>query len=225
MFASLNDKVAPDHTTLVVVDVQNDFCAPGGMMHREGLDLTMVRQTVPRISGLLASARAGGVRVVFIQSIYGRAGNELLSESWLEQAQRRRAGSYTDYAVCEQGSWNFDFYEDVRPARGEVVVHKHRFSAFRGTNLELVLRSTGTRTVVVCGVATNVCVETTAREAFVNDFHVVIAGDCSATYTADEQTAALRTLDRYFGEVVDLDALRRCWSPLTAGAAQRVSAG
>lgn len=212
MFASLDEKVAPGHTALIVVDVQNEFCAPGGMMDREGLDLTMVQETVPRIAELIDGARAGGIPIIFIQSIYGRAGNELLSDAWVEQARRRRQGSYVDFPVCEPGSWNYDFYGDVRPAAGDVIVHKHRFSAFQGTNLELILRSTGTKTVVMCGLATNVCLETTAREAFVRDFHVVIVADCCATYSEAEQSAALATLDRYFGEVVDQSELHHRWA-------------
>jgi ureidoacrylate peracid hydrolase len=208
---TLAKKVDPGHAALIVVDVQNDFCAPEGMMDREGNDLTAVRAMVPRLHRLVDAAREAGVFVVFIQSIYGLAGNELLSESWLEQAARRRKGSYTEYAVCADGSWNFDFYGDLRPVQGEPIIHKHRFSAFEGTELDLILRSKGVRSVILTGVATNVCVETTARHAFVKDYYVVFVGDCTGTYSQDEQAMTLRNMDRYFGQVVTHDEVIACW--------------
>jgi ureidoacrylate peracid hydrolase len=212
MLDTLEKKVEPGHTALVVVDVQNDFCAPGGMMAREGHDLTMVQNMVPRLTELIESARKAGVLVVYIQSIYGRTGSPYLSEVWLEQAQRRRKGSYTEYAVCEEGSWNFEFFGGIEPREDEIVVHKHRFSAFQGGDLDIVLRSRNIRTVVMTGVATNVCVETTAREAFVRDFHVVLVSDCSATYRQEDHDMTLRNIDNFFGEVVPGGDLVALWT-------------
>lgn len=210
MLDTLQKKIDPAHSALIVVDVQNDFCASEGMMAREGNDLTMVQETVPRILDLIEAARRAGVLVIYIQSIYGRTGSPYLSDVWLEQAERRRKGSYTEFAVCEEGSWNFEFYGGIEPSDDEIVVHKHRFSAFQGGDLDIVLRSRNIRTVVMTGVATNVCVETTAREAFVRDFHVVFVSDCSATYRQEDHDMTLRNIDRFFGEVVrgaDLEVL------------------
>lgn len=211
MLDTLAKKVDPRHAALIVVDVQNDFCAPKGMMDREGNDLTVVQAMVPRIRRLVDAARGAGVLTVFIQSIYGLAGSELLSESWLEQAGRRRKGSYTQYPVCAEGSWNYDFYGGLRPVEGEPIIHKHRFSAFEGTDLDLILRSKGIRSVILTGVATNVCVETTARHAFVKDYYVVFVGDATGTYSAEEQEMTLRNIDRYFGQVVTHDEVMGCW--------------
>lgn len=211
MLDTLAKKVDPSHTALIVVDVQNDFCAPKGMMDREGNDLSLVQAMVPRLQRLIEAARASGVFVVYIQSIYGLAGNELLSESWLEQAARRRKGSYTQYAVCAEGSWNFEFYEGIQPIEGEAIVNKHRFSAFEGTPLDLILRSRGIRTLIMTGVATNVCVETTARQGFVMDYYIVFAGDCTGTYSREEQETTLRNIDKYFGQVANHDEIIACW--------------
>lgn len=212
MLDTLQKKVDPAHAALIVVDVQNDFCAAGGMMDREGNDLTMVQETVPRLVDLIEAARDAGVLVIYIQSIYGRSGSPYLSEAWLEQAQRRRKGSYTKFAVCEEGSWNFEFFGGIEPREDEIVVHKHRFSAFQGGDLDIVLRSRGIRTVIMTGVATNVCVETTAREAFVRDFHVVLVSDCSATYRQEDHDMTLRNINNFFGEVVLGSDLAMLWS-------------
>jgi ureidoacrylate peracid hydrolase len=225
MLDTLQSKVDPRHAALIVVDVQNDFCAPGGMMDREGLDLSLVHDMIPRLQKLIAAAGRAGVFTVYIQSVYGLAGNEYLSESWLEQAQRRRKGSYTEYPVCARGSWNGDFYEGISPSEGDVIVNKHRFDAFESTPLDLILRSKQIRTVLMSGVATNVCVETTARRAFVMDYHVVFVGDCAATYSPEEQAMTLRNIDRYFGQVATHDEVIACWPRRAKSAPRRSRAG
>ncbi|MEY2535111.1 MAG: ureidoacrylate peracid hydrolase, partial [bacterium] len=152
----LERKVDPRHTALVVVDVQNDFCAEGGMMHNEGLDLTAVQAMAGRLPRLIAGARAAGALVVFVRNVYSSEGNAYLSDVWLEQASRRRGDSYTRRDVCAAGSWEGDFFGDVAPQAGDPIVTKHRFSAFHNTDLDTILRSHGIRALVMTGVASNV---------------------------------------------------------------------
>jgi ureidoacrylate peracid hydrolase len=208
----LGRKVSPAHTALVVIDVQNDFCAEGGMMDAEGLDLSGVQAMVPRLARLIDIARAAGVLCVFVRNVYSTKANWYLSNPWLEQAQRRREGSYIDRAVCEADGWNGEFFGPIRPGPDDPVITKHRFCALTNTDLDLVLRTHQIQTVVLTGVATNVCVETTARSAFVRDYYVVISSDCVATYSAEEQELSLRVLDRYFGQVVTTDQLSTAWA-------------
>ncbi len=209
--AGFEEKVRPAHTAVVVVDVLNDFCAEGGMMDGEGADLTAVQSAAARIPRLLACAREAGALVVFVRNEYTTENNSYLSDVWLEQAVRRRGESYTERPVCAAGSWNQDFYGDVRPLPAEPIVTKHRYDAFLNTDLDLILRANRIDTVVLCGMATNVCVETTARAAFVRDYFVVVAEDGTATYSQAEHDASLATLDRYFGEVVAIDAIASAW--------------
>ena len=210
MLTTLAEKVRPEHTALLLVDVQNDFCAEGGAMHREGRDLSLVADMIPRLERFLAQARAAGVKCVWIKNVYNTGPNWYLSEVWLEQAKRRRKGAYVEYPVCEPGEWNGDFYR-VRPLPTEPVVIKHRYGAFESTDLDLVLRSNGIRTVVMTGVATNVCVETTARQAFLRDYYVVFTRDCTATFSRAEHEAALHNIDQFFGHVVGADEVMACW--------------
>ena len=99
----------------------------------------------------------------------------------------------------------------VRPLPGEVIVNKHRYGAFEGTDLDLVLRSRGVRSVIMTGVATNVCVETTARQAFLRDYYVVFTSDCSATFSQAQHDAALYNIDQFFGEVATSEQIMACW--------------
>jgi ureidoacrylate peracid hydrolase len=215
MLRTLTEKVQPAHAALLVVDVQNDFCAEGGAMHGEGRDLSMVQAMLPRLAELLESARAATVPVVWIRNVYNNDPNWYLSEVWLEQASRRRRGLYLERPVCQAGAWNGDFYR-VAPRADEVIVTKHRYGAFEATDLDLVLRSRGIRTVVMAGVATNVCVETTARQAFLRDYYVVFLRDGTATYAQADHEATLRNIDQFFGEVVSADAVVACWQPALA---------
>jgi ureidoacrylate peracid hydrolase len=214
---TLQEKLAPAHTALLVVDVLNDFCAPGGTMDQEGLDVTAPRDAAARIPALLEAARMVGVLPVFVRNVYSTPANHYLSPVWLEQAERRRQGSYTLRPVCPPDSWNNDFYGEVRPLADEPIVTKHRFDSFLNTDLDTILAAHGIRTVVIAGVATNVCVETTVRSAFLRDYYVVVPSDACATFSQDEHEASLRTIDRYFGQVVGLDEVVTVWRALGAG--------
>jgi ureidoacrylate peracid hydrolase len=224
LLGTLEQKIEPAHTALIVVDVQNDFCADGGFMDAEGADLTPVQAMADRLIALLSAARQAGVLVVFIRNVYSSERNVYLSDSWLEQAARRRGSSYTDHPVCVAGSWAGDFYGDVRPELGEPVVTKHRFSAFHNTDLDTILRAHGIRTLVMSGVASNVCVETTAREGFVRDYYIVYLADGTATYLAKDHEAALSVIDRFFGQVVTIADAIEVWERQTAGLATVASA-
>jgi len=180
-------------------------------MHREGRDLSLVQEMIPRLERFLAAARAAGVKCVWIKNVYNTAANWYLSEAWLEQAKRRRKGAYVSYPVCEPNAWNGEFYR-VRPLPEEPVVIKHRYGAFEASDLDLVLRSQGIRTVVMTGVATNVCVETTARQAFLRDYYVVFTRDCTATFTRPEHEAALHNIDQFFGQVAGAEEVIACWA-------------
>ncbi len=209
---NLKDKLEPAHTALIVIDVQNDFCSPDGMMAAEGHPLGVVQAMAGRIPGTIAMAREAGVLVIFVRNVYSTATNHYLSDAWLEQATRRRAGSYTTREVCAEGSFGWEFYQTIAPQPDDPIVTKHRFNAFHNTDLEVILRAKGIRTVALCGVASNVCVETTAREAFIRDYYVVFSSDGTATYDDASHEATLRTIDRFFGEVRTLDEIEACWA-------------
>ena len=225
--ATLRDKIDPARAALIVIDMQNDFCAVGGMMSNEGFDVSEAQKTATRLPALITAARSAGVLVVFVRNVYStspelgspgenKRANKYLSDSWLEQAARTRKGSYTRRPVCTEGSWEGDFYGDISPQPGEPVVTKHRYSAFHNTDLDSILRAHGTRTIVLTGVATNVCVETTAREGFVRDYYVVLVSDGTATYSPDDHAATLRNIDRFFGEVTSIADIVSVWSPASA---------
>jgi ureidoacrylate peracid hydrolase len=208
---SLASKVHPGHTALLIIDMQNDFCAPGGMVSKDGRDISTAHEVGERLPGFIEEARRANVLIVFIRSVYTSDGNAYLSDAWLEQAARRRAGGYTRIPVCCDGEWNGDFYGDVRPQKNEIVVTKHRYSSFHATDLDLILRSNAIRSVILTGIVTNVCVETAAREAFVRDYYVVAVDDGCAAYVAADHQQTMSNIDRFFGQVATTNQIINIW--------------
>ncbi len=203
----LKEKVAPGNAALIVVDVQNDFCAEGGVFGNAGNDLSMVEAMVPNLQRLIEGARATGVPVIFVQAIYDPV---YLPPVWYE----RNARIDFEVARCVSGTWGAEFYK-VAPLPGETIVRKHRYSAFVDTELDLILRSRQIRTVITTGVATNICVESTARDAFMRDYYVAFVDDASATYHQEQHAATLANIALGFGEVTTVDQLLKLWNAPT----------
>jgi ureidoacrylate peracid hydrolase len=211
MLATLERKVEPSHAALIIVDIQNDFCADGGAFHKEGFDLSMIQATVPKVVDFVQEARKAGLTIIYIQSTYYAENNWYLSDVFLEHHKRAGKGKHIKYPLCEKGSWGADFYGGIKPLSGEIVVNKHRYSAFIETDLDLILRSRGIRTLIMSGVATDVCVEMTAKVGFLKDYYIVFLKDCTATTAEDMHNNTLRNIAMYYGEVVNSSEVVRCW--------------
>jgi len=206
-------KVNPAHCALVVIDIQNDFCAPGGTVDREGGDIARVQSMLPTLKSLIDAARSAGIFVVFVRNAYSTEPNWYLSDVWLEQASRRRNGdAFTKWDSCTPGSWQADFYDPIRPLPSEPIVTKHRYNAFHQTDLDLLLRGHGIRTVITAGISSNICVESTARDAFMRDYYVVFPSDATAAYTEQAHAATLRVIGTHFGEVVPAAEIMKAWA-------------
>lgn len=210
---TLAEKVHPDHTALVVVDYQNDFVAPAGALDKAGKFSHAAIDIHDRIVDAIEATREVGAKVVFLRCEYSTPDNRYLSDVFLDQAKRRFNGLYHEIPVCEPGSWGSDFYGDVQPGDDDLVVTKHRFGGFDGTDFDMVLRTNGVRTLVFAGVVTHVCVESTVREAFFHDYFNVVLRDVVAGYRPQWHETSLEVIDWGFGEVVELADLRAAWGP------------
>lgn len=211
---TLGAKLDPGRTALLVIDYQNDFVSVGGALHAAGLFDPGLAQIAPTIAALVDSARAARALVVFVRCHYDR--DAYLSEAFLEQARRRYRGLYVDIPVCESGSWGADFAGGLMPEASDVVVTKHRFSGFEGTDLDLVLRSHGVRTIVATGVVTHVCVESTVRDAYFRDYMSVVPRDAVAGWQPDWHRTSLAVMDWGFAEVVGAADVLSAWQPSDA---------
>jgi nicotinamidase-related amidase len=206
---SLPERIDPATTALVVVDVQNDFCDNESPLAKLGFDMTAAQRMVPRLLHLVDAARGAGTTLIWVKMIHTEYTTSAVAA---EQRQRKRPNSQL---ICLEGSWGADFYR-VEPEPGEPVVVKHRYSAFVDTDLEVILRSRGIKSLILTGVATNVCVESTARDAYMRDYFVTFVDDCSAAYDATKHAATLRNMDDHFGVVTSSLAIMEAWQRVPA---------
>ncbi len=202
---SFEKLVHPEHSAILVIDVQNDFCHPEGGQAKQGLDISAMNAVVPNIVKLIEEGRKAGVPVIFIRNGHSKWTR---SEAWYN---KREAANLT--FLCEEGSWGADFYK-VKPLPGERVIIKYRYDAFIGTNLDIILSNSGIKTLIMSGVATNICVESTARHGFMLDYNIVFLEDCAATHHIEEHQATLHNIEHNFGFVRPSAEVFRIWPAL-----------
>lgn len=187
----LDEQLRPEHAALLIVDIQNDFCAEGGYLQRErNYNVAFAKTVAANIGRVAAAARRAGMPVVWIRSIYDF---KYLTDAYI--AKRGEEG------CCLEGTWGADFFE-IAPAPGELVVDKHSFSGFHDTELDENLRRRGIKTLVVTGVATNVCVDSTLREGFFRGYYIVLLEDCVGSNSRAGHDGTLATVRNNIGAVM-----------------------
>jgi ureidoacrylate peracid hydrolase len=203
--------ISPARSAIIVVDVQNDFCHPNGAVARRGGDTTAAMAMIPTLQSFLDAGRSLGVKIALVQTIHT---DETDSDAWTSRSGRR------SLEICREGTWGAEF-TNVGPAGpDDVVINKHRYSAFINTRLDSVLRTWQVDTLIMTGVSTNVCVESTARHGFMLDYHIVMATDCCAAYTQAEHDAAVFNVDRYFGRAATAADVIAAWQAQTLVASE-----
>ena len=197
---------------LILIDVQNYGCNPKvGLMAMlserypeiAAYYVPRVTQTaVPNARRLLEGFRAAGRSVVFT-----RHGPLLADGSDMIARRRRRdeeaLASTGAPALWHRGTFEHELIEALEPATGELLLDKNTSSAFNSTGIEWLLRNLDVETLVVAGMATDMCVETTARDAADRGFNVIVAEDATATFFEHHHRAALSGFARVFGQVWD----------------------
>ncbi|UGQ11826.1 cysteine hydrolase [Yinghuangia sp. ASG 101] len=178
---------------LLIIDMQNDYCHPDGVFAAAGLRVDGLDRLVADTNSLIAQARSAGTPVVWVRMEWAGDGDVgLLAERspFLRERGLRR------------GTWGAEVVAglDRRPGDHEVV--KTRFSAFHATDLDTLLDELGVTTVVLAGVRTDFCVESTVRDAFFRDLRAVVVRDAVAGYFPDLHDNSLRVMGTVFAEVL-----------------------
>jgi len=203
---TLKDRCDPRYAALIVVDVQNDFVSPEGSAGKRGDDVGAAMAMIPNLTGLIDQARKVGFTVVYIRTTHSDWTD---TASWIYRTSQK-----SGLNTCREGTWGAEFYDGIAPLPSERVVIKHRYSAFINTDLNTVLKARGIQSILVCGVATNVCVETTARDGYMYDYYVTMIDDCSAAYDAKLHMSTLENIRRHFGLVASSHQIIESWSGL-----------
>lgn len=212
VLTELDELIDPAHTALVLVDMQHDFIEPEGVFGRLGIDLSMYKESRPRLAALLAAARLADTLIVHLQNtaLPGRASDSPAQIRFNLRMHKtaRHDGPPLRYTV--PNTLGHAFVAGFEPHDNELVVNKYRSSGFWGTNLDLLLRSNGIKTVIVGGCTTEGCIESTARDAMFNDYYVVIAEDCVGSDDRAQHDASLSLMRHRFDLATGAD-LARIW--------------
>ncbi len=164
------DQVNPASTAVIVIDMQNDFIAPGAPM-----ETPMGMELMPRLQKLMAHARQTGMQVIFTAHVHRRSRCDMGLFGEIYPPIEDQVGLVDDTPGA-------DIYPDVAPQGDEIVVKKHRYSAFFGTDLDIILRTRKIETVVIAGVTTENCCHATARDAMFHGYRVAFISDATGTY-------------------------------------------
>ena len=174
----------PDRSAVLVIDMLNDFLEPDGAM-----PLLEGRRLYEPIRRLLQAARHRGAKVIWICDEHLPTDREFEKRS----------------VHCLKGSWGAEIVAELEPKTSEVRIPKTRYSGFFETDLDLRLRHDGIDHLILTGVVTNICVRSTAHDAFFRDYRVTIPVECVAATSDREQQSTLYDLDTHYGTVADLD--------------------
>lgn len=201
--------VPNEEIALVLVDVQNDFCAADGKSAEWGSDQSGIDPAVDRIEALIASARTVGIPIIFVALITEPETDSPAMKEWYARQGHDPEG----VAICRKSTSGAGYYR-ISPLPGDIEVAKQRYSGFVGTNLELALKSNDIRKLLVAGFTTECCVESTVRDAFMRDYECFVASDACAAYEADIHEASLRGMALNFATIVTTQQVVRSWAPL-----------
>lgn len=213
--------INPATTAIIVVDMQNDFGAEGGIFARAGIDIAPIRAVVEPTRRVLAAARRVGITVVYLKmgflpdlSNTGGPG----APNWFKVHQPFGVGEQTaapdgtPSRFLIRDTWNTEIVPELTPEPDDLVVYKHRFSGFFETELDALLKSRSIKTLLFTGCTTSVCVESTVRDAMYRDYVTLILADCTAEAIGADlprtnHEATLLVMQILFGWVSESEAL------------------
>jgi ureidoacrylate peracid hydrolase len=205
---TIEEVLHPSHTALLVVDMENDFLAEGGFFdkkqHIVGGDYRNMRAAVNPTLGMIEMARKAGVMIIFTQGyedVKFRSGPDKFRA--IQWDEHEGDGSVN----CESGTWGAEFYEPLKPQEGDIVIEKHRWSAFSGREkrdgqsydpndptrrtLKQILDQLGVKTLVATGVTAETCIETTVRDGYEEGFFIVIPENSVGSNNKEQLAARL----------------------------------
>jgi nicotinamidase-related amidase len=197
----------PENTALIIIDMQIDFCGEGGWVHSLGVDLVNTRRAIAPIGRLLETLRPLGYTIIHTREGHRPDLSDLPANKAWRSAQTTSRGIGAKGPMGRflvRGEPNWDIVPELKPVDGEIVIDKSGKGAFLGTDLDLILRLKGVRNLIVTGVTTDCCVQSTLRDANDHGFECVLLEDCCGAGTHDHHERQLdifRIMDGLYGSI------------------------
>lgn len=209
---------ARDRSALIIIDPQRDFCSEeGALAKRFGFDMAEIQRTVPQLNDFIEEARRWGILVVWVREVF--------ADRKMRASHKSLWGSGSDIWLIREDSPGIEWYDAmVEPREDEPIVTKWQYDAFEDTDLELLLESRGISTVLMTGFTTNVCVETSARHAYIRGYHVLLVTDCCNSTTPAEHESAVFNIGTYFGRLTTANEIVEAWKAEEESTTQKVPA-
>jgi ureidoacrylate peracid hydrolase len=178
--------IDPARSAVVVVDMENDFAAKGGMFDRAGVDISGAQKAIAPTAKVLAAARQAGLKIIYLKMGYRPDLSDLGANDSVNRTrhlkfgvgQKIQAPDGRESRLLIRDTWDTDIVPELKPQPNDIVIYKTRFSGFYQTDLDATLKKLGIRYLIVVGVTTSICVESTVRDAMFRDYLCVILQDC-----------------------------------------------
>ncbi|NOG73131.1 isochorismatase family protein [Roseicella sp. DB1501] len=192
-----------EETALIVVDMQNAYCSRGGYIDLCGFDVSGAPPVIEECANIAAACRAAGIPVIYLQNGFSPDQREAppTAPVWHKSNALRFMRENEAYAgkLITHGTWDHEIVPALTPQPGDILVPKTRYSGFAGTGLEQILQARRVRILLVIGVATNVCVESTIRDAYHREFFPVMVTDATMAAGPGAQAATEFNVEHFFG--------------------------
>jgi ureidoacrylate peracid hydrolase len=186
---------------LLVIDMQNEFLDEEGAVF-----FHYATEILPNVKRMLAAARRASIPVIYTAHVHEDPDIDGgMTAEWWPEIKRGES--------LIAGTRGVEIHPELKPRKGEKIVTKHRYSAFYNTDLEIALRGMGITDLIIAGVLTNVCCESTARDAFFRDFRVFFLADATASSEPEFHVATLKNLAYAFAHIARTDEILRQMKP------------
>ena len=208
-----------EETALIVVDMQNAYLSKGGYLDLIGTDVSQGPAVIAKTNAVIDACRRARLKIIFLQNGFEaelREAENVASPVYHKSNALKymRANPQYNGKLITKGTWDFEFAEGIRPHPDEVIINKARYSGFAGTNLDMMLRAHRINTLLIAGVNTNVCVESTLRDAFHREYFALMVAD--ATYQSGPSImmdATIFNVEKFFGWVSTVEEVCRALVP------------